>query len=85
MAKKNRREKFSTPEEAGVTPPTEEELAHYRKLFDEFQEQIDRVPEADHWTEVPKKFWDDTSGTEYEGWQDKLDPLAIPPQPRAGG
>jgi hypothetical protein len=38
---------FSTPEEAGVTPPTEAEIAHARKLFDEFQEQIDNVAEAD--------------------------------------
>jgi hypothetical protein len=62
---------FSTPEEAGVARPTEEELANARKLFDEFQEQIDRVPESDRWTEVPPKFWNDTSGTEYEGWQDR--------------
>jgi hypothetical protein len=62
---------FSTPEEAGVTRPTDEELANARKQFDEFQEQIDRVPEADRWTEISPKFWDDTSGTEYEGWQDK--------------
>jgi hypothetical protein len=71
MSKKMAGKIFSTPEEAGVTPPTEEELAHYRKLFDEFQEKIDRVPEEDRWTEVPRKFWDDTSGTEYEGWQDR--------------
>jgi len=58
---------FSTPEEAGVTPPTEAEIAHARKLFDEFQEQIDRVPEADIPTEVSSKFFDDVSGTEYEG------------------
>jgi hypothetical protein len=62
---------FSTPEEAGVTRPTDEELANARKLFDEFQEQINRVPESERWTEVSSKFWDDTSGTEYEGWQDK--------------
>ncbi len=62
---------FSTPEEAGVTPPTEEELARARKLFDEAQEKIDRLTEADLWTEVSPKFWNDTSGTEYEGWQDK--------------
>jgi hypothetical protein len=62
---------FSTPEEAGVTRPTDEELANARKLFDEFQEQIDRVPESERWTEVSSKFWNDTSGTEYEGWQDK--------------
>jgi hypothetical protein len=58
---------FSTPEEAGVTPPTDAEIAHARKLFDEFQEQIDRVPEADIPTEVSSKFFDDVSGTEYEG------------------
>jgi hypothetical protein len=58
---------FSTPEEAGVTPPTDAEIAHARKLFDEFQEQIDRVPEEDIPTEVSSKFFDDVSGTEYEG------------------
>jgi hypothetical protein len=58
---------FSTPEEAGITPPTEEEIARARKLFDEFQEQIDRVPEEDIPTEVSSKFFDDVSGTEYEG------------------
>jgi hypothetical protein len=62
---------FSTPEETGVTRPTDAELAHARKLFDEFQEQIDRVPESERWTEVSSKFRDDTSGTEYEGWQDR--------------
>jgi hypothetical protein len=62
---------FSTPEEAGVTRPTDAELAHARKLFDELQEQIDRVPESERWTEASPKFWDDTSGTEYEGWQDR--------------
>jgi hypothetical protein len=71
MSKKIAGKIFSTPEEAGITPPTEEEIARARKLFDEFQEKIDRVPEEDRWTEVPRKFWDDTSGTEYEGWQDK--------------
>ena len=62
---------FSTPEEAGITPPTEEEIARARKLFDEFQERIDNVPEEDRLKEISSKFWDDTSGTEYEGWQDK--------------
>jgi hypothetical protein len=71
MSKKIAGKIFSTPEEAGITPPTEEEIARARKLFDEFQEKIDRVPEEDRWTEVPRKFWDDTSGTEYEGWQDR--------------
>ena len=71
MSKKIAGKIFSTPEEAGVTPPTEEELAHARKLFDEAQERIDQLTEADLWTEVPSKFWNDTSGTEYEGWRDR--------------
>jgi hypothetical protein len=57
---------FSTPEEAGVTPPTEEELAHAEKLFDEFEQKINAVAPEDRVTEVSPKFWDDTSGTEYE-------------------
>jgi hypothetical protein len=62
---------FSTPEEAGVTRPTDAELVELRKLFDEAQERIDRLTEADLWPEVSPKFWNDTSGTEYEGWRDK--------------
>jgi hypothetical protein len=57
---------FSTPEEAGVTPPTEEELAHARKLFDEFEKKIDAVPPEDRIKDVSPKFWDDISGTEYD-------------------
>jgi hypothetical protein len=66
--RRNRREKcLSTPEEAGVARPTEAEIACIRTLFDEAQERVDRLTEADHWTEVSPKFWDDMSGTEYEG------------------
>ena len=57
---------FLTPEEAGVAPPTEEELARARRLLDEFQKKVDAVPEEDRPTEVSPKFWDDTSGTEYD-------------------
>jgi hypothetical protein len=32
---------------------------------------MDRLTEADLWTDVSPKFWDDTAGTEYEGWQDR--------------
>jgi hypothetical protein len=71
MVKKFAGKTFSTPKEAGVTPPTREELARARKLFDEAQERVDRLTEADHWPEVSSKFWDDTCGTEYEGWRDK--------------
>jgi hypothetical protein len=37
MSKKIAGKTFSTPKEAGVTAPTEEELARARKGFDEFQ------------------------------------------------
>jgi hypothetical protein len=57
---------FSTPEEAGVTPPTEEELAPAQKLFDEFEQKINAVAPEDRVTEVSPKFWDDISGTEYD-------------------
>jgi hypothetical protein len=70
MVKKFAGKTFSTPAEAGVTPPTEQELARARKLFDEAQERVDRLTEADLWPEVSPKFWDDTSGIEFEGWQD---------------
>jgi hypothetical protein len=57
---------FSTPEEAGVAPPTEAELARARRLFDEFQREVDAVAEEDRPTEISPKFWDDISGTEYD-------------------
>jgi hypothetical protein len=71
MSKRMGGKTFSTPEEAGVTPPTHEELANARKQFDELQEQMDRLPESARWTYVSPKVWDDTSGTEYEGWEDR--------------
>jgi hypothetical protein len=71
VAKKIAGKIFSTPEEVGLTPLTKEELAEARKLFDEAQERVDRLTESDHWTEVSPKFWNDMSGTEYEGWRDR--------------
>ena len=70
MAKKIAGKIFSTPEEAAVTPPTEAELARARRLFDEFQQEIDAVAEEDRPTEVSPKFWDDISGTEYDPRRD---------------
>lgn len=57
---------FSTPEEAGVTPPTEAELARARRAFDEFEQLIDAVKPEDRVKELSPKFWDDISGTEYD-------------------
>lgn len=70
MSKRIAGKTFSTPEEAGVTPPTEEELAHAQKLFDEFEQKIDAVAPEDRVKDVSPKFWDDISGTEYERPQD---------------
>jgi hypothetical protein len=57
---------FSTPEEAGVTPPTDAELARARKAFDEFQREVDAIAPEDKIKEISPKFWDDISGTEYD-------------------
>jgi hypothetical protein len=57
---------FSTPEELGRTPPTEEELARARRMLDEYQERIDAVAPEDRVKELSPKFWDDTSGTEFD-------------------
>ncbi|OBK48238.1 hypothetical protein [Mycobacterium kubicae] len=57
---------FSTLEEAGVAPPTEAELARVRDSFAAFQREVDAVAPEDRVKEVSPKFWDDTSGTEYE-------------------
>lgn len=53
-------------EQAGLTPPSGEEIVRAKKLFDEFQKKMDAVP-SDRVGEVSPKFWDDTSGTECEG------------------
>jgi hypothetical protein len=57
---------FSTPEEAGVTLPTQEELARAQEMFDELQKKIDAVAPEDRVQNVSPKFWNDTSGTEYD-------------------
>lgn len=65
MSKKIAGKTFSTPEEADVTVPTEEELARARKGFGEFQAKVDAVAPEGRKTDVSPKFWDDISGTEY--------------------
>jgi hypothetical protein len=66
MSKKIAGRTFSTPEDAGVSPPTEAELARARKSFDEFQREVDAIAPEDRVKEVSPKFWDDISGTEYD-------------------
>ncbi|WP_156687872.1 hypothetical protein [Mycobacterium sp. Marseille-P9652] len=57
---------FMTPEEAGVAPPSKEKIERARKMFDEFQKKVDAVRDEDRPKEISPKFWDDTSGTEYD-------------------
>jgi hypothetical protein len=57
---------FSTPEEAGVSPPTDAELARAREAFDQFQREVDAIAPEDKIQEISPKFWDDISGTEYD-------------------
>jgi hypothetical protein len=66
MSKKIAGRTFSTPEDAGISPPTEAELARARKSFDEFQREVDAIAPEDRVKEVSPKFWDDISGTEYD-------------------
>lgn len=61
---------FTTPEELGVDPPTEAELADARRILAEFRQRIDAVAPEDRVQEVSPKFWDDTSGTEFDHRQD---------------
>jgi hypothetical protein len=62
---------FSTPEEAGITLPTEEELARAEKMLDDFEKKIDAVAPEDRVKDVSPKFWDDISGTEYDPRRNK--------------
>ncbi|WP_232069214.1 hypothetical protein [Mycobacterium saskatchewanense] len=49
-----------------MTPPTQEELAEARRVFDEFEQKINAVAPEDRVKEVSPKFWDDISGTEFD-------------------
>lgn len=62
MSKKMAGKTFSTPQEAGVTLPTDDEVARARKL----SAKIEAVKPEDIVQEVSPKFWDDLSGTEYD-------------------
>ncbi|WP_433205075.1 ADP-ribosyltransferase [Nocardia sp. CA-107356] len=62
---------FATPEEAGIAPPSAEELAKARQLFDEAQGLRDAVSEED-WIEADLRFSDDTSGVEVDSDQANL-------------
>jgi hypothetical protein len=56
MSKKIAGRTFSTPEDAGISPPTEAELARARKSFDEFQREVDAIAPEDRVKEVSQNF-----------------------------
>ncbi|MFE7799427.1 hypothetical protein [Nocardia sp. NPDC057440] len=65
MAKHIAGKTFSTPEEAGVTPPTAEEIAAANAAFAAFDAQRAAVPESER-LHLSERFIDDTSGTEFD-------------------
>ncbi|RMI29850.1 hypothetical protein [Nocardia stercoris] len=56
---------FSTPEEAGVTPPTAEEMEKYNRMFQE-SERIRNSTPPEKRTMASPKFWEETPGTEFD-------------------
>lgn len=58
---------FSTAEEAGVTPLSDEEMVAARKRAREARERWEAADAPDR-DSVPDRFHDDLVGTEYEGW-----------------
>jgi hypothetical protein len=66
MSRKIAGRTFTTPEELGVDPPSEAELERARQMLAEFRQRIDAVKPEDRVRELSPKFWDDTSGTEFE-------------------
>ncbi|WP_433729161.1 hypothetical protein ACQP0C_40950 [Nocardia sp. CA-129566] len=67
MAKRIAGKLFQTPEEAGVPPLTEEQIAEYMARANAHRAKMAAVPEEDR-VELSERFHDDLSGTEYEGW-----------------
>ncbi|WP_433659931.1 hypothetical protein ACQPW1_45610 [Nocardia sp. CA-128927] len=63
---------FYEPGEPGAAPPlTDAEQAEVQKGFDAFNAKVrktDGQPPTEERTEENRRFWDDLSGTEYEGW-----------------
>ena len=49
-----------------LKPPAEAELERARQMLAEFRQRIDAVKPEDRVKELSPKFWDDTSGTEFD-------------------
>ncbi|WP_084505629.1 hypothetical protein [Nocardia harenae] len=56
---------FSTPEELGLPPLGEDELAEARRMLAQAQARRDSIPPEERTPAAPK-FYDDAAGTEYE-------------------
>lgn len=56
---------FSTPEEAGIEPPTPQELEEYKKMFKEARQKL-RAASPDPEILANSKFHDEISGTELD-------------------
>ncbi|MFE5288984.1 hypothetical protein ACFRAQ_28805 [Nocardia sp. NPDC056611] len=56
---------FSTPEEAGIEPPTPQDLEEYGKMFKEARQKL-RIASPDPEVLASNKFHDEISGTEFD-------------------
>ncbi|MET9492786.1 MULTISPECIES: hypothetical protein [unclassified Nocardia] len=65
MSEKIAGKTFSTREELGLEPLSEEELSAADRMFAEAEARQAAVP-SEKRVVAPRKFWDDTSGTEFE-------------------
>ncbi|ASF09116.1 hypothetical protein NBRGN_067_00330 [Nocardia brasiliensis NBRC 14402] len=60
---------FTNREELGLPPASDEEIADAKAQFAAFNREADArraAGTADHIEEPSRRFWDDTTGTEYE-------------------
>ncbi|QIS01677.1 hypothetical protein F5X71_04565 [Nocardia brasiliensis] len=65
MSKEIAGKKFSSLEEEGLEPLSDEELERAEQMFAEARARIAAVPPEEP-RQASRKFYDDTSGTEFE-------------------
>lgn len=65
MSEKIAGKTFSTREELGLPPQDPAEIAEAKRILENFHNQIEAVPPEER-TPMSRKFWDDTSGTEFD-------------------
>ena len=57
---------FGDPEEFGLDPLSQDEIDAANAQLDAFHSQVVDAHKDGRQTQMSPKFWDDTSGTEYE-------------------